>query len=75
MWSQYDDDGMVERGYYSDMGPVMEEDGLNDYDADDEVFSSSVVHKGDRVMIQSKVTGKFEHFSSAEYSEKCVHLK
>ena len=52
---------MVGRGYYSDMGPVMEEDGLNEYDADDEVFTSSVVHKGDRVMIQSKVTGKIQH--------------
>ena len=66
MWSQYDDDGMVGRGHYSDMGPVIEEDGLNEYDADDEVFSSSVVHKGDRVMIQSKVTGTFEHFGSTE---------
>ena len=49
---------MLRLGYYGDMGPVMEETGLNGYDADDEVFSSSVVHKGDKVMIQSKLSGK-----------------
>ena len=52
-WSP--DDGT---GYYSDMGPVMEEPSINGYDADDEVFSSLAVHKGDKVMIQSKIRGK-----------------
>ena len=53
---------MLGMGYYSDMGPVIEEDGFNGYDADDEVLASCAVHKGDRVMIQSKVTGKLEQF-------------
>ena len=54
------DDGMLGMGYYSDMGPVMEENGFNGYDADDEVFSSCAVHKGDKVMIQSKISGKLQ---------------
>lgn len=57
MWSR--DDGMPRMGYHSDMGHVMEENGFNGYDADDEVFASGAVHKGDKVMIQSKISGKF----------------
>ena len=49
---------MVGMGYYSDMGPVIEEESLNGYDADEEVFASCAVQKGDRVMIQSKISGK-----------------
>ena len=45
-------------GYYSDMGHVMEEASFNGYDADDEVLASGTVHKGDKVMIQSKISGK-----------------
>lgn len=45
-------------GYYSDMGSVMEETGFNGYDANDEIFASCAVHKGDKVMIQSKISGK-----------------
>lgn len=52
------DDGLLGSGYNIDMGPVMGDTGLNGYDADDEVFSSCVVHKGDKVMIQSKLSGK-----------------
>ena len=47
-------------GYHSDMGPVMETSSFNGYDADDEVFASCAVHKGDKVMIQSKISGKSE---------------
>lgn len=49
---------MLGSGYNIDMGPVMGDTGLNGYDADDEVLSSRVVHKGDKVMIQSKLSGK-----------------
>lgn len=45
-------------GYHSDLGGISEGTGLNGYAADDEVFSSGSVHKGDKVMIQSRVTGK-----------------
>lgn len=45
-------------GYHSDMGGISEGTGLNGYDADDEIFSSGGVHKGDKVMIQSRVTGE-----------------
>lgn len=55
-WSH--DDGLLGSGYNIDMGPVMGDTGLNGYDADDEVLSSCVVHKGDKVMIQSKLSGK-----------------
>ena len=48
---------MLGMGYYSDMSPVIEDD-MNGYDADEEVFASCAVHKGDRVMIQSKLSGK-----------------
>ena len=41
------------------MAPVMGEYSLNGYDADDEVFASCAVHKGDKVLIQSKIGGKF----------------
>jgi len=58
VWSRHDDEGMFGMGYYSDMGPVIEEDGFNGYDADDEVLASCAVHKGDKVMIQSKITGE-----------------
>lgn len=58
-------------GYCSDIGPLTEEAGVNGYDADDEVLGSCAVHKGDKVMIQSKVTGTFKldhnHF---KYFEK-----
>lgn len=57
-WSRYDDEAMVGMGYYSDMGPVIEEESLNGYDADEEVFASCAVQKGDRVMIQSKISGE-----------------
>ena len=57
-WSRHDDEAMVGMGYYSDIGPVIEEESLNGYDADEEVFASCAVQKGDRVMIQSKISGK-----------------
>ena len=50
-------------GYYSDVSPLYnEEDGFDGYHADDGVLSACAVNKGDRVMIQSKITGKFDTF-------------
>ena len=60
-------------GYNSDMGPVMEETGLNGYDADDEVFSSCAVHKGDKVMIQSKISGKLLLKFLSSCHKDCTH--
>ena len=54
-------------GYYSDIGPVIEEESLNGYDADEEVFASCAVQKGDRVMIQSKITGKHKYHTNKIY--------
>ena len=65
---------MLGSGYYSDMGPVMEETAFNGYDADDEVFSSCVVHKGDKVMIQSKISGKLLLRFLSRY-HKIAHMK
>ena len=64
---------MLGSGYYSDMGPVMEETAFNGYDADDEVFSSCVVHKGDKVMIQSKISGKLLLRFLSRYHKDCTH--
>ena len=62
---------MVGMGYYSDMGPVIEEESLNGYDADEEVFASCAVQKGDRVMIQSKISGKLR---ISCHTNKIYHL-
>ena len=62
---------MVGMGYYSDMGPVIEEESLNGYDADEEVFASCPVQKGDRVMIQSKISGKLR---ISCHTNKIYHL-
>lgn len=70
-WSH--DDGMLGNGYYSDMGPVMEESGFTGYDADDEVFSSCAVHKGDKVMIQSKIRGKLQLKFLSKIPKDCTH--
>lgn len=47
-------------GYFSDLGCVMEGTGFSGYDADDEVLASGGVHKGDKVMIQSRISGKLQ---------------
>lgn len=58
-WPQFEGTGMFGSGYYSDVGPLYnEEDDFNEYDASDEVLATCAVHKGDRVMIQSKITGE-----------------
>lgn len=50
-------------GYYSDVSPLYnEEDGFSGCYADNGVLSACAVNKGDRVMIQSKITGKFDTF-------------
>ena len=49
-------------GYYSDVSPIYNEDGFSGCHADNGVLSACAVNKGDRVMIQSKITGKFDTF-------------
>ena len=51
----------------------MGESGSNGYDADDEVFASCAVHKGDKVMIQSKVTGKLKSSLSSHHHHHHCH--
>lgn len=52
---------MFGTGYYSDVSPLYnEEDGFDEYDADNGVLSACAVNKGDRVMIQSKITGELQ---------------
>lgn len=58
-WGHYDGAGMFGMGYYSDVSPLYnEEDGFDGYHADNGVLSACAVNKGDRVMIQSKITGE-----------------
>lgn len=50
-------------GYYSDVSPLYNEEGsFSGCHADNGVLSACAVNKGDRVMIQSKITGKFDTF-------------
>ena len=47
-------------GYHSDMEAVIEDSRYDDYDADNEAtVSTCAVHKGDKVMIQSQISGKY----------------
>lgn len=60
-WGHYDGAGMFGTGYYCDVSPLYnEEDGFDEYDADTGVLSACAVNKGDRVMIQSKITGELQ---------------
>lgn len=58
-WGHYDGAGMFGMGYYSDVSPLYNEEGsFSGCHADNGVLSACAVNKGDRVMIQSKITGE-----------------
>lgn len=52
------EDSLVFRGYYNDMDtPKFNMENTVEFD-EEELLAKNVVHKGDRVMIQSQVVGK-----------------
>ena len=62
-------------GYYSDVSPLYnEEDGFDECHADNGVLSACAVNKGDRVMIQSKITGEFDTYVKCAQSDACSIL-